>query len=163
MPEITHPSGVVDLVNLNKDSTHPNPWKPPQAIDQISSRYTSSYQIYHHPKADTIFKSDPTKDMTAEGSLMSRMLLWGARGFAVGCFFSYCDIMFFTQSISWKTNVARFLYITPPTTVLGPAYIVTREVTSGLVGQDKVWPYVASALAPAGLWGTFRKSYLENI
>ena len=158
MPEHVHPSGVIDFVNLNKDSTHPNPWKPPQAIDQITSKYTSSYQIYHHPKADTIFKSDPTKNMAADGSLMSRMLLWGARGFAVGCFFSYVDIMFFTQSISWKTNVARFLYITPPTTVLGPAYIVTREVTSGFAGQEKMWPYVASALAPAGLWGTFRKS-----
>ena len=67
-----------------------------------------------------------------------------------------------TQQVGYVTVVARFLYITPPTTVLGPAYIVTREVTSGLVGQDKVWPYVASALAPAGLWGTFRKSYLEN-
>ena len=157
MPELVHPSGVVDYVNLNKDSTHPNPWKPPQAIDQLTSRYFANYQIYHHPKSETVFRNDPTKNMVSDGSLFNRIAIWGSRGFAVGCFFSYCDIMFFTQSISWKTNVARFLYITPPTTVLAPAYIVTREVVSGLAGQEKLWPYVASALAPAGLWGTFRK------
>lgn len=35
MPDVKYPSGLVEYVNLNKDSTHPNPWGPPSMFDQM--------------------------------------------------------------------------------------------------------------------------------
>ena len=73
-----------------------------------------------------------------------------------GVLVSYVDIVFITQSVNLKTNVARFLYLTPPTMCIPMAYVTTREVLEHTVG-DKLWTYTAAALPGAAIWGVFRK------
>ena len=74
-----------------------------------------------------------------------------------GSLVSYCDVVFLTQSVNLTTNVARFLYLTPPTMSLPMAYITSREVLGTAYGHEKIWPYAAAAIPPAAIWGAFRK------
>ena len=58
MPNIEYPTGVKDLVNLNADSTHPNPWKPPSRMDQWNHYYSSYYKIWKPNFGSLMFKLD---------------------------------------------------------------------------------------------------------
>ena len=81
-----------------------------------------------------------------------------------GCALSYVDVMYVTQTVSTRTALARFLYITPPVTVIPPSYILAYQILTikddwkrHKNGVDKFWPYVAAAAAPAAIWASFRK------
>ena len=85
MPEIVHPTlGFKEFVNLNKDSTHPNPWKPPNFTDQLTRTHSSAYKIYHSPWDNRIGVKDETKNKIANGPFSERLWLWGKRGFGAG-------------------------------------------------------------------------------
>ena len=40
MPNVLYPSGLTEYENLNKNSTHPNPWGPPSMFDQVFMQVT---------------------------------------------------------------------------------------------------------------------------
>jgi len=108
-------------------------------------------------------KPDPSKNLVNYGPFTDRLSIWAWRGFLVGCWASYLDIVFLTQSVNLTTNVARFLYITPPVTALPMAYITSREVLGAQFGHDKIWPYFFSGLAPGAIWGAFRKHFRSGV
>merc|ERR1711962_1665309 len=95
MPNITHPSGMVEFENLNKHSTHPNPWKPPSMSDQFFHHPTSFYKIYKPKHEENFMKEDPTRNHMRTAPFADRLAV------------SYVDIMFVTQSLNLKTNIAR--------------------------------------------------------
>ena len=41
MPNVLYPSGLTEFENMNKNSTHPNPWGPPSMFDQVFHQVTS--------------------------------------------------------------------------------------------------------------------------
>ena len=76
---------------------------------------------------------------------------------------AYADVIFITQSLSFKTNLARYLYIVPPITVLPASYLVSREMLSAMSkDENSLWPYIWAAAAPASIWTTFRKFKFET-
>jgi len=152
-----HPSGYEEWENLNKHSTHPNPWKPPSMADQFFQYPTSFYKIYKPDFEKSFMKEDPTKNHMRSQPFADRLATWTWRGLLGGVLVSYVDIVFITQSVNLKTNVARFLYLTPPTMCIPMAYVTTREVLEHTVG-DKLWTYTAAALPGAAIWGVFRKN-----
>merc|ERR1711874_399742 len=125
MPNVRLPSGGMELHNFNKDSDHPNPYAPPHALDQLfGNNYPASYPIYHHPwKDDEEMKKrggsrmmyhNPMLNEMKEKDLSHQFMRMTWRGFWFGCALSYVDVMYVTQTVSTRTALARFLYITPP-------------------------------------------------
>ena len=45
MPNVMYPSGLTEYENLNKHSTHPNPWGPPSMFDQMFKQVTSMNDV----------------------------------------------------------------------------------------------------------------------
>jgi hypothetical protein len=83
MPDIVHASGFVDFVNLNKDSTHPNPWKPPSHMDQLLHNHSAAYNVYRgeqHRKFTTI----ESVNFLNDGSFFERFSRMAWRGFVIG-------------------------------------------------------------------------------
>merc|ERR1712038_363314 len=92
-----------------------------------------------------------------EGPLTDRLRTWTFKGFWLGMAAAYADVIFITQSLSFKTNLARYLYIVPPITVLPASYLVSREMLSAMTkDENSLWPYIWAAAAPASIWTTFR-------
>jgi len=181
MPNVRLPSGGMELHNFNKDSDHPNPYAPPHALDQLfGNNYPASYPIYHHPwKDDEEMKKrggsrmmyhNPMLNEMKEKDLSHQFMSMTWRGFWFGCALSYVDVMYVTQTVSTRTALARFLYITPPVAVIPPSYILAYQILTikddwkkHKNGVDKMWPYVAAAFAPAAIWATFRRHFIAGV
>ena len=74
-----------------------------------------------------------------------------------GALGSALDCVFVTQSVSLKTNITRFLYITPPVMMMPISYVVAREALEGLIG-DRHSAYTLASIPPAVIWSFFRNS-----
>ena len=74
--------------NLNKDSTHPNPWKPPSLIDQFSAFYHNAYKIHKHPMENTLLIPNDDLNPLKEGAFTDRLLKATYKGFVIGKLFS---------------------------------------------------------------------------
>ena len=160
MPLITpipdHTSRDGFHVNLNKDSTHPNPWKPPSMFDQTFGFHHSAYKIYRPKNEDSLFVANPDINPLKRGTFLDKMLVSTWKGFAIGTIASMLDMVFITQSVSMKTNLTRFLYITPPVMMLPISFTMTKELLEGQIG-DCHSTYTLASLAPSTVWGFFRK------
>ena len=143
-------------VNLNKDSTHPNPYKPPSMFDQTFGFHHSAYKIYRPQSEKYLFEANPDINPLKRGTFMDKMLVSTWKGFAIGTIASMLDMVFITQSVSMKTNITRFLYITPPVMMLPISFTMTRELLEGQIG-DCHSTYTLASLAPSIVWGFFSK------
>ena len=143
-------------VNLNKDSTHPNPWKPPSRLDQCMGFHHSAYKIYRRENQDTLLVPNPDINPLKKGTFMDKMLVSTWKGFAIGALASALDMVFITQSVSAKVNITRFLYITPPVMMMPISFTMTRELLDKQIG-DCYTTYNLASLAPATVWGFFSK------
>lgn len=157
MPNVKYPSGLVEYENMNKNSTHPNPWGPPSMFDQMFHQHSAAYKIYRPKIEENFMKPDPTRNQFKTGPFSERFGLWTYRGFLAGLVVSYVDLVFVTQSRNLRTNIARVLYLTPPVMTLPMAYITSRELLGSVYGEDKVWTYAAAAVPPGCIWAAFRK------
>jgi len=162
MPNIVHPNGMVEFENLNKHSTHPNPWKPPSMSDQFFHHSSSFYKIFKPKAEETFMKEDPTRNHMKTAPFADRLATWTWRGFIGGVAVSYFDILFVTQSLNMKTNVARAMYLIPPVMCVPMAYVTTREVLEHTMG-DKLWTYGVAGIPGGLIWGSFRKSIRSGI
>ena len=84
MPDVHHNSGFTDYVNLNKDSTHPNPWKPPSRFDSFANYHSAAYKIYRPAWENDIFKTNVLSNPIAAGPLEERLGIYAYRGFLIG-------------------------------------------------------------------------------
>merc|ERR1712012_88302 len=82
--------------------------------------------------------------------------------FVIGTFASCMDMVFIQQSVSLKTNIARWMYITPPIMMMPVSYTMTQELLGRHLG-DRHLTYSLSSLAPAMIWGFFRQSWGRGI
>ena len=82
----------MDFYNFNKDSTHPNPWKPPSRMDQFNCYRSNDYKIWK-PDFEKIFmRPDPSKNIITHGPFGDRLATAAWRGFIGGmleCFSSH--------------------------------------------------------------------------
>ena len=145
---------VGGFTNLNKDSTHPNPYRPPSALDQFHGMHHNAYKIYRHPMEDKLLVPNPNINPLISGTFLDRILNSTWKGFVIGTFASCMDMVFIQQSVSLKTNIARWLYITPPIMMMPVSYTMTQELLGRHLG-DRHLTYSLSSLAPAMIWGFF--------
>ena len=147
---------VGGFTNLNKDSTHPNPYRPPSFLDQFHGMHHNAYKIYRHPMEDKLLVPNPDINPLISGTFLDRILNSTWKGFVIGTFASCMDMVFIQQSVSLKTNIARWLYITPPIMMMPVSYTMTQELLARQLG-DRHLTYSLSSLAPAIIWGFFSK------
>ena len=148
--------GFTEFVNLNKDSTHPNPYKPPSLLDQLHGMHHSAYKIYRNPWEGKVLVPNPDINPLTSGTFLERILKSTWKGFVIGTFASCMDMVFIQQSVSLKTNITRFLYITPPIMMMPVSYTMTQELLARQLG-DRHLTYTLSSFAPAIIWGFFSK------
>ena len=89
------------------------------------------------------------------------MLCFHEKILILGTIASIFDMVFVTQSVSLKTNITRWLYITPPVMMLPISFTMTREVMESVIG-DCHTTYTVASLPPAVIWGFFRKSFRKT-
>ncbi len=70
---------VKELVNLNKDSTHPNPWAPRTVWEQHTN-FWQPYKIYRGNPTDV----KPLYNPLAQDPLISKIGVVGWKGFLLG-------------------------------------------------------------------------------
>lgn len=143
---------VKELVNLNADSTHPNPWKP----RNVWERHTFYYNPYK------IFRGNPTDvkplyNPISQDPFWSTLGLAAYRGVLVGSGLAITDIMFISQIQGLRAQLARYLFVMPPYAAMPISYIATREVMQNFFG-DTATVYFWSMVAPASIYGAFRNS-----
>ena len=81
--------------NLNKDSTHPNPWYPPTEYERIHG-VVPPYRIYHSPN-DPIGPIKPLRNFLEQDDLLTN-IRWAAwKGLGVGIVLGLNDIIVVNQ------------------------------------------------------------------
>ena len=94
------------LGNLNKDSTHPNPWYPPTQWERIAG-VSVPYRI-HRDSRITPEPLKPLRNFLEEDDLINN-IGWAARkGFVLGLAFAVNDILIINNI---DTRRARFVII----------------------------------------------------
>jgi len=145
--------------NLNKDSTHPNPWRPPSERERyMAMGHFASYRILNDPRnaAGPIKKGH---NFIEEDPFLTNVR-WGAfAGFKIGAIVAANDIVNVHSIMGTRARVARCCYIIPPYVAAGTSWILAREFL-GNFGQEKngLWSYPVAVAAPATIWGIFKNS-----
>ena len=148
----------MDFYNFNKDSTHPNPWKPPSRMDQFNCYRSNDYKIWK-PDFEKIFmRPDPSKNIITHGPFGDRLATAAWRGFIGGLALSYVDVIFMSGAVTISGHLARFLYLTPPVMAVPVTYLVSKEALTSVTGKDGIFTYTFAAIPPSLLWGAFRNS-----
>ena len=65
-------NGYRYVENMNKNSTHPNPWRPPNMIDCTTGYYSNSYKIYKPKNEEKMFVPDTKHNMLVHGPFSER-------------------------------------------------------------------------------------------
>lgn len=140
-------------VNLNKDSTHPNPWAPPNAYNFATLAY-NPYRIYKgHPTTITKLPN-PLRD----DPFFSKMVRGAWDGFLIGIGLATTSTLLDPKLVGFRPKMARFVYLAAPYSVMPVTYIATREVMEHFAG-DQTWTYFWATAAPATIYGVVRNSF----
>jgi len=148
--------------NLNKDSTHPNPWYPPTQYERLGNMAVP-YRIYRHPQS-TYEPIKPLRNFLEEDDLITN-IGWAAwKSFIFGLAFAANDIVVINNIDTRKARFARLCYLVPPYVGMGVSYVCFREAL-GNVGKEKnaAWTYPVACIAPGTIWGIVRNSFERGL
>jgi len=148
--------------NLNKDSTHPNPWYPPTQYERMFN-VALPYRIYRHPMS-TYEPLKPLRNFLEEDPLLTN-IGWAAwKSFIFGMAFAANDIIVINNIDTRKARFARLCYLVPPYVGMGVSYVCLREAL-GNVGSEKnaPWTYPVACIAPGTIWGITRNSFEHGL
>ena len=114
MPDVWPSYSPAQMGNLNKDSTHPNPWYPPTELERFRGG-VGPYRIWHNPydpigplkKGKNFLEQDPFLDNCRFGAVL---------GAKVGIIVAANDIINVNQI---DANRARLVY-----TFLGYVFVL---------------------------------------
>lgn len=148
--------------NLNKDSTHPNPWYPPTEFERMRG-IAYPYRIFHHPM-NTIGPLPTLKNFLEEDPLLDK-IRWGAStGLKVGTLVAVNDIINVNAIDANKARFARACFIIPPYIAMGVSFVAAREVLSNTSKQkDAAWIYPMAMIAPATIHGVVKNSFIAGV
>jgi len=162
MPDVYPGYSPAQMGNLNKDSTHPNPWYPPTEFERFRG-VSLGYRIYHYPY-DPIGPLKKGKNFLEDDPFLDNCR-WGAvTGFKVGTIMALNDIVNVNQIDANRARFARFCFIVPPYVAMGVSFICAREVLGNVSkGKEALWTYPAAMVAPAIIWGIFKNSFTHGV
>jgi len=148
--------------NLNKDSTHPNPWYPPTEFERMRG-IAYPYRIYHHPM-NTIGPLPTLKNFLEEDPLLDKIRWAGFTGLKVGTLVALNDIINVNAIDAPKARFARACFIVPPYMAMGVSFVCAREVLSNMSKQkDAAWIYPMAMIAPATIHGVVKNSFIAGV
>lgn len=140
--------------NLNMNSTHPNPWRPPTQFD-------GSMLLWQPWR---IFNGSPThlrpnrRNYLVEGSISNRLAKSFVVGTAAGGIFCLPDIL--AEDRSPKIKVARTFYFVGPIVAATVGWVAVRELLALYSGRKDPWYSFIGASAYSGaLFGYFHKNF----
>jgi len=158
MPDVYPGYSPAQMGNLNKNSTHPNPWFPPTEFERMRG-LSGGYRIFHHP-ADPIGPIQKRPNFLEDKPFLEN-LRWGAvKGFQIGTVLAVNDIITVNAIDANRARFARYCFIVPPYIAMGVSWVCARELLGNLSKEkNALWSYPAAMLAPATIWGIFRNSF----
>lgn len=91
MPDVYPSFSPAQMGNLNKDSTHPNPWYPPTELERFRGGAVP-YRIFHSPY-DTIGPLKKGKNFLEDDPFLDNCRFGTMLGFKVGALVALNDIV----------------------------------------------------------------------
>lgn len=159
-PALYAPNGSILLVkNLNAESVHPNPWRPPTFFEA----HVPTFSNYHNLTTwlqPTLHKNE----LAFENDGLTERLQWyGVRSIAFGNVFAIWDLTMVKNSKALPPlgKVARWAYLVSPYLAMSTTFIGTHHLINKMVSkpnENKPWVYAASMFSPAAVWGTYKRS-----
>jgi len=150
------------LGNLNKNSTHPNPWYPPTQYERMGS-VSLPYRIYRDPRI-TPEPLKPLRNFLEEDDLVKN-IGWAARkGFVLGLAFAVNDILVINNIDTRKARFARLCYLVPPYVGMTVSFVCFREALGNISSKKNApWTYPVACIAPGTIWGILRNSWEHGL
>jgi len=144
--------------NLNKDSTHPNPWYPPTEYERIQGMATP-YRIFHSPN-DPIGPVKPLRNFLEQDDLLTN-IRWAAwKGLGIGIVLGLNDIIIVNQIDTLRARWARMSYIVPPYVAATVSFVCAREALGNISAEKNApWTYPAAMVAPGTIYGIAKNSF----
>jgi len=143
--------------NLNANSTHPNPWRPPTWYE------CNWFDFLPHLNLTTWLQPAMIKqDMEFEKTDLTEKLTWyGIRAGLFGSIFAHLDLVHrpSSQALTLPGKIARFSYLVTPYVAMSTTYICTHHIINKMVKKpNEPWIYGASWLPAAAIWGGYKRS-----
>lgn len=146
--------------NLNKDSTHPNPWRPPT---QWCRWAPASYQPYRIYRGNPEGPVKPAHNFLEDDPFLDNVRIVGTKSFLFGTAYAANDIIVLNRIDAPRAQLARYFFVMPPFIAIGLTYISAREILGNLsTKKNDTWTYGVATLAPATIWGIFKNSVLSG-
>jgi len=148
--------------NLNHDSTHPNPWRPPTIFEAtLPGRMDfMNLETWTQP---TFVKTQMGFENT---DLTEKLRSYGIRGILVGNVFGVHDIMFIESSkkLTPMGKFARWAYVLSPWPAMALTYIGSHHMINMKASEkNATWTYGAAAIPTAGIWGAYKRAWGPGI
>ena len=173
--------------NLNADSTHPRPWRPPTDFE-VLYRFYDPYPI-HTKTGPQYFKR--SHNWVEDDPFMSNLYWASKKGFGIGktctcphiecrtvshfylifsgIVFAFLDHTLYSRLQGPKQQLLRASYITLPVMSMFVSYVSLREFSANMLERfttkkrDSGWTYSIAALGPtAVVLGAASKSASDN-
>jgi len=159
MPEEVWPGPQpAQMGNLNKNSTHPNPWYPPTEYERIRGM-VPPYRILHRNE-DPIGPVKKAPNFLEDNPFLENVWWGGKTGFMVGTALAMNDIINVNSIDANRARFFRYCFIVPPYIAMGVSWVCARELLGNVSKEkDAQWSYPVAMLAPAAIWGIFKNSF----
>jgi len=139
--------------NLNADSTHPRPWRPPTDFD-VLKRFYDPYPIFTHMGPQYFKRSH---NWVEDDPFMSNLYWASKKGFGIGIVLAFFDHTLYSRLQGAKQQFLRASYITLPVMSMFVSYISLREFSANMLERfttkkrDSAWTYSIAALGPTAV------------
>jgi len=150
---VPHKAGLVPhTVNLNKDSTHPKPWRPPTDWDHLMRIY-DPYPIFTKT-GPQFFKRK--HNWIEDDPFMTNFLYFAKKGFGFGVLAAAIDHTQYSKMQGAKQQIMRATYVALPVMSMFVSYGCMREFSANIMERfgkkrDNNWTYVAAAMGPSSV------------
>jgi len=162
MPDVWPSYSPAQMGNLNKDSTHPNPWYPPTEMERFRCAAVP-YRILHHSN-DPIGPMKPGRNFLEQDPFLDNCRFGAVWGWKIGTILALNDIVNVNQIDANRARFARYCFIVPPYIAMGVSYVCAREVLGNVSKEkDALWTYPAATLAPGTIFGIFKNNFYVGL
>jgi len=143
--------------NLNADSTHPNPWRPPTWFECAVPDFRPDLNLTTWMQPALI-----KQDLWFEQKELSEKLTWyGIRAGLLGNVFATWDLLTrpSSQALTIPGKVARWGYLVSPYVAMSTSFIATHHLLNkNSKKPNEPWIYGASWLPSSAIWGAYKRS-----
>jgi len=149
-------------VNLNANSTHPRPWRPPTDWEHVM-RWYDPYKI-NQDDSPQYFRR--THNWVEDDPFFKNVYWAAKKGFGFGLVAAFLDHTLYSRLQGPRAQMLRAAYVTLPIMAMPISYISLREFSANMIEKftnkkrDSNWTYSIAALGPTGIvMGVAKKNF----